>query len=129
MKTFFFNLANMLTYLKITETYCLRLYVLLDLFQIYSFFFNILVQDVQNTKQTKAFSKDVEVPTQLILWKVITYIKEKATDKMKDVIKYISSIDWVLTVPASWDDIAKTVFRNAALKVSYTQYFDSDQVS
>jgi len=49
----------------------------------------------------------------------IRYLKDKMFEKCKDEVLYVieADIQWVITVPAIWNDKAKAFMREAAIQV------------
>lgn len=71
---------------------------------------NTMISDIRGRK----------LPAKTVFTCAIRYLKDHLLDELKKTYHgsfESSEINWVLTFPASWDDKAKELFRDAAEKV------------
>lgn len=71
---------------------------------------------------------NVAVPLLTAIAKVLAFIREEAVDRVSTMGMSLDAVGWVLTVPAIWDEAAKSFMRLAALEAGLIAELDSDRL-
>ena len=81
-----------------------------------------------STRTVHGEGADIAVPVLTAISKILAFIREEAVDRVHQMGMSLDTIGWVLTVPAIWDEAAKSFMRLAALEAGLIPEIDSDRL-